>query len=153
MPLPPFQHLVDEYWRDVGRLAAGLVGPDEAADCAQRAWLLALAAYPSLTSTRNLRSWLLTITYRCAMDTHRARARRPIPTNALPEAPAVAAPDRDDTVWAAARALPERQRTAIALRYLADLPHSEVAAAMNTTSAATRRLVSDALATLRLEIR
>ncbi len=44
------------------------------------------------------------------------------------------------------RALPERQREAVALRYIADLDHAGVAAAMGTTPAATRRLVSDALA-------
>ncbi|GMA86945.1 hypothetical protein GCM10025868_21950 [Angustibacter aerolatus] len=47
------------------------------------------------------------------------------------------------------RALPDRQRTAVVLRYVGDLDHAGVAAALGTTPAATRRLVSDALATLR----
>ena len=77
MSLPPFQFLVDEHWRDVARLAHALA-PGHGDDVAQQAWTQALAAYPRLTHGRNLRSWLLTITHRCAMDHHRA-ARRTIP--------------------------------------------------------------------------
>ncbi len=47
------------------------------------------------------------------------------------------------------RALPARQRTALALHYVMDLPHTDVARALGTTAAASRRLVSDALAALR----
>ena len=65
--LPPFQRLVDDHWRDVDRLARALAG-SAGEDVAQQAWVQALAAYPRLTSARNLRSWLLTITHRCAMD-------------------------------------------------------------------------------------
>ena len=48
MSLPPFQHLVDEHWRDVARLAHGLA-PGHGDDVAQQAWTQALAAYPRLT--------------------------------------------------------------------------------------------------------
>jgi RNA polymerase sigma factor (sigma-70 family) len=157
--LPPFQQLLDAHWRDVARLAAVLAGPDDAEDCAQRAWLAALKAYPALTSTKNLRGWLLTITANAAMDGHRSRARRPLPVAELPDAPAAgtgradaADPQRalpDSELWDAVRSLPERQRTAIALRYVLDLEHAEIARMLGTTPAATRRLVSDALTTLR----
>jgi RNA polymerase sigma factor (sigma-70 family) len=148
--LPPFQALVDAHWRDVARVAAALAGPDDAEDAAQRAWLSALRAYPSLTSGRNLRGWLLTITANAATDGHRARARRPLPVAEVPDRPASEPGDLPDTaLWAAVRELPERQRTAVALKYVADLDHAEVARALGTTPAASRRLVSDALATLR----
>src|SRR6185437_2163499 len=156
--LPPFQQLVDAYWLDVARLARSLAGPGEGDDVAQQAWTQALAAYPRLTSAHNLRSWLLTITARCAMDGHRARTRRPVPVEQLPE-PATDAPaadravlDSGEELWRLVGALPARQREAIALRYVADLDHAGVAAAMGTTQAATRRLVSDALAALRPEV-
>ncbi|GAB3685740.1 RNA polymerase sigma factor [Angustibacter aerolatus] len=148
--LPPFQQLVDAHWRDVARLAHALAGPDDGDDVAQQAWTQALAAYPGLRDARNLRSWLLTVTARCATDVHRARARRADPVAELPDRPA---PDRrpadDDGLWQQVRALPDRQRTAVVLRYVGDLDHAGVAAALGTTPAATRRLVSDALATLR----
>ncbi len=115
----------------------------------QQAWAQALAAYPSLTDARNLRGWLLTITSRAATDSHRARARRPLPVAALPETPVPQAEPHDPALWEAVRALPERQRVAVALHYVLDLPHAAVARALGTTPAASRRLVSDALTTLR----
>lgn len=162
--LPPFQRLVDDHWRDVARLAHALVGPVDADDVAQQAWTQALVAYPRLTSARNLRAWLLTITARCATDAHRSRTRRPVTVPDLeatadgartaPRAPGAdeVAHLPDDALWSAVRALPERQRLAIALRFVGDLDHAELARQLGTTSAATRRLVSDALATLRTRI-
>lgn len=156
MKLPPFQSLVDAHWRDVIRLACALAGPAEADDVAQQAWTQALAAYPGLRSADNLRGWLLTITHRCATDVHRRRARTPVATGDVPERSDPMATEvdvvDDGPLWRAVRALPERQRTALALRYLADLDHATVATAMGTTPAATRRLVSDALATLRADL-
>jgi len=152
--LPPFQELVDAHWRDVVRVAHALAGPTDADDVAQQAWTQALAAYPGLRSAANLRGWLLTVTARCAIDAHRARARRPLPTEQLPEraAPAVPVDTGDGPLWQAVRGLPQRQRTALVLRYLADLDHAQVARAMGTTPAATRRLVSDALGALRATV-
>jgi RNA polymerase sigma factor (sigma-70 family) len=157
--LPPFQRLVDDHWRDVARLAHALAGPVDGDDVAQQAWAQALAAYPRLRNGRNLRGWLLTVTARCATDAHRARARRPQPVpDVAPVADAAgrstrsaedSALTRDGDLWSAVRALPERQRVAIALRYVADLDHAEIAENLATTPAASRRLVSDALATLR----
>jgi len=153
--LPPFQHLVDAHWRDVARLAHALAGPVDGDDVAQQAWTQALAAYPRLTSTRNLRGWLLTITHRCAMDVHRGRARRAVPhedPSVLAEAPALAPPEPDDDgLWARVASLPVRQREAVVLRFVADLDHRHIAEALGTTPTMSRRLVSDALATLRLE--
>jgi RNA polymerase sigma factor (sigma-70 family) len=149
MRLPPFQQLVDEHWRDVARLAAALAGSADAEDVAQQAWLQALRAYPSLEHGRNLRSWLLTITARAAIDAHRVRARRPVPVPELPDRPAPATRPSDGQLWERVRALPDRQRTAVALHYVLDLPHAEVARVLGTTPAMSRRLVSDALATLR----
>jgi RNA polymerase sigma factor (sigma-70 family) len=162
--LPPFQRLVDDHWRDVARLARALAGPVDGDDVAQQAWAQALAAYPRLRSSRNLRGWLLTITARCATDVHRARARRAMTvpdivavaesTRAAVRAPAAedVADVSDDAVWAAVRGLPERQRLAIALRFVGDLEHAELARFLGTTPGATRRLVSDALTALRTGI-
>ncbi|KGN37123.1 RNA polymerase sigma factor [Knoellia subterranea] len=154
MSLPPFQTLVDAHWRDVARLAHALAGPNLGDDVAQQAWTQALAAYPRLTSARNLRGWLLTITHRCAMDAHRA-ARRTVAHEdpaSLTAAPTVDGPvAHDDGLWARVAALPDRQREAVVLKYVADLDHRGIATALDTTPAMSRRLVSDALATLRLD--
>jgi RNA polymerase sigma factor (sigma-70 family) len=151
--LPPFQDLVDAYWRDVARLSYALAGRDDGDDCAQRAWEQALAAYPRLRHDRNLKSWLLTITHRVAIDGHRARARRPVPVAAMPDyASTDAERDPDPELWAAVRTLPERQRVAIALRYVLDLDHAEIARQLHTTQTMSRRLISDGLALLRKEL-
>jgi RNA polymerase sigma-70 factor (ECF subfamily) len=39
----------------------------------------------------------------------------------------------DPDLWRAVRALPDRQRTAVVLRYVADLPEAEIAAALGVT--------------------
>ncbi|MFI7586100.1 RNA polymerase sigma factor [Spongisporangium articulatum] len=151
--LPPFQNLVDAHWRDVARLAHALAGPDDAEDVAQLAWTKALAAYPDLRSAANLRGWLLTVVARTATDAHRARGRRPVPVPELPDRAGPGSPAAPDpAVWAAVRALPERQRTAVALKYVVDLDHAAIAAHLGTTPAASRRLVADALAALRKDL-
>lgn len=154
MVLPPFQVLVDEHWRDVSRLARALAGPVDGDDVAQRAWEKAFTAYPKLTSAKNLRSWLLTITARCATDLHRSRKPQ-TPLSAEDHSAAVDGPGPEDwpdpELWRAVARLPERQRTAVTLKYVGDLDHPAVARALGTTPAASRRLVSDALAVLRKE--
>lgn len=161
--LPPFQRLIDAHWRDVARLAHALAGPVDGDDVAQQAWTQALAAYPNLRSAANLRGWLLTITHRAAMDAHRRRARHAIPHDdvaGLAEtspngASATAGPEAtlpDDALWSRVAALPERQRHAVALRFVADLDHAGIARTLDISSAMSRRLVSDALATLRKDL-
>ena len=156
MNLPPFQRLVDEHWRDVARLARGLAGAVDGDDVAQQAWTQAYAAYPSLRSAANLRGWLLTITHRCAMDVHRSRSRRAVPTDddTVLERSAASVPgpeDRlgDDALWSRVARLPERQREAVVLKYVGDLDHPTIAELLGTTPTMSRRLVSDALKTLR----
>ena len=155
MSLPPFQHLVDAHWRDVARLAHALA-PAGGDDVAQQAWTQALAAYPRLTSARNLRSWLLTITHRCAMDWHRSARRTTAheDPSLLAEAPILPPPEAPDgALWARVGALPQRQRDAVVLRFVGDLDHRAVAAALGTSPGMSRRLVSDAIATLRLDLK
>jgi RNA polymerase sigma factor (sigma-70 family) len=50
------------------------------------------------------------------------------------------------------RGLPDKQRRALSLRYLGELTHREIGAAMGTTEAAARRNVFEALARLRREV-
>jgi RNA polymerase sigma factor (sigma-70 family) len=159
--LPPFQLLVDDHWRDVARLAHALAGPVDGDDVAQQAWTQALAAYPRLRSSSNLRGWLLTITSRCATDVHRTRGRRAVPADdiaAIGERSGralVKGPERDlpdEGLWSRVADLPERQRHAVVLKYVVDLDHVSIAKALGTTPAMSRRLVSDGLAALRLAL-
>jgi len=47
-------------------------------------------------------------------------------------------------VWRAVRALPDRQRTAIVLRYVADLPEVDIAEAMHVSRGTVASNLSDA---------
>lgn len=154
MSKPPFQDLVDSHWRDVARLAYGLAGTD-GEDVAQQAWVNALDAYPGLKSTKNLRGWLLTITHRCAMDHHRRKGRSPLPVDDVArvgrERSSAGADARlpDEGLWQAVQTLPARTRTAVCLKYLADLDHHSIAEHLDVSPSMSRRLVSDGLKELR----
>jgi RNA polymerase sigma factor (sigma-70 family) len=157
--LPPFQQLLDAYGRDVHRLLVASVGAVDADDCYQETWLAAMRAYPKLRSAGNLRSWVLTIAARKAVDHVRRGRRQAIPVGEVPEragpspAPAgdLAAGQADDGLWALVRALPPKQRTALALRFVVDAGYDEISAAMGTTEEAARRSVHEGLRRLRTE--
>lgn len=155
MTLPPFQTLVDAHSRDVHRFLVATSGREAAEDCAQETWLAALRAYPRLRDGSNLRGWLLTIAHRKAID-HARRARRvAVPAGDAADvdaAPAPAPAKADEELWRRVRALPPKQRTALALRYVADCAYREIAHVMDTTEAAARRNVHEALRRLRTEM-
>jgi RNA polymerase sigma factor (sigma-70 family) len=152
--LPPFQALLDAHGRDVHRFLVASVGSVDADDCYQETWLSALRAYPRLRDASNLRSWILTIAHHKAIDHLRARSRRAVPvpeTEALAGAapPAEPAIDSDGGIWAQVAQLPDKQRTALALRFVADAAYAEIAAVMQTSEEAARRNVHEALKRLR----
>jgi RNA polymerase sigma factor (sigma-70 family) len=151
--LPPFQQLLDAHGRDVHRFLISIVGRDDAEDCYQETWIAALRAYPRLTDASNLRGWVLTIAHRKAIDRIRARKREPLPVEELPErATSARAPsDPEERLWALVRGLPDKQRTAIGLRFVADAAYSEISAAMGTSEEAARRNVFEGLKRLRME--
>jgi len=147
--MPPFQVLLDAHGLDVRRFLAASAGPD-AEDCWQETFLAALRAYPRLGSGENLRGWLFTIAHRKALDSHRARARRPVPVAAVPERGAEGADGAGEPeLWARVRKLPEKQRAAVVLRHVGDLAYEEIGRAMGTSPEAARRNVFEGLRTLR----
>ena len=132
------------------RFLVASAGPNDADDVFQETVIAALRAYPALRHDGNLRGWLLTIAHRKALDHHRARARRPVPVAALDEAPApdgASLPDED--LWRLVDDLPPKQRGTVLLRFVGDLAHREVAAALDCSEQAARRALSDGLAKLR----
>lgn len=148
MSLPPFQRLMEEHVPGLRRFLTGMVGWDGSDDCLQETLLAALTAYPALRHGRNLRGWLFAIARRKAVDHLRRRARDgrlgPLSEEAeeRPESP-------DWELWERVAGLPEKQRAAVALRFLADLPYAEVAEAAGTSEAAARQNVRAGLAALR----
>jgi RNA polymerase sigma factor (sigma-70 family) len=150
--LPPFQELIDAHGSDVHRFLVAMVGRTAADDCYQETWISALRAYPRLRDAANLRGWLLTIAHRKAIDQVRARARRPVPVGDVPEQAALdPSMNGQDELWRLVRELPPKQRTAIALRYVFDAAHSDIASVMGTSEDAARRNVHEGLKRLRTE--
>jgi RNA polymerase sigma factor (sigma-70 family) len=147
--LPPFQALLDDYRVDVYRFCVATAGRSEADDCFQETWIAALRAYPSLRRADNLRAWLLRIAQNKAIDLHRARGRRPVPVESVPEASAPALADEEPELWAAVRALPPKQRTAVLCRTVLGMPYDELAALLESSEDAARRNVFEGLRTLR----
>jgi RNA polymerase sigma factor (sigma-70 family) len=148
--LPPFQVFLDEHAEPIHRFLVALVGPQEAEDALQETLIAALRAYPRLRPGSNLRAWALSIARNKAIDMARARGRRPVPVDGAGERLAAPArPEPDAELWAAVRELPPRQRTAVALRFAADLTHRDVGIAMGTTEEAARRSAADGLKRLR----
>lgn len=149
--LPPFQALLDEHRDGVYRFLVASVGRDDADDCFQETFISALRAYPRLKDTSNLRAWLFTIAHRKAIDAHRARSRRAVPVEEVPERPARAEvpPNGEPELWSAVRDLPGKQRAAVLHRYVNDLAYGDIGQVMGCSEEAARRSVHEGLKKLR----
>jgi RNA polymerase sigma factor (sigma-70 family) len=148
--LPPFDRVVTEHGPVVLRVCRALLPAHDAEDAAADALLAALEAYPRLRPDSDVKAWLVTIAHRKALDIVRRQARHAVPVAEIAEVaggtePAVA----DEPLWNAVRALPGKQRLAVAYRYVADLAYADVAAVMGTSEAAARRNAADGIKALR----
>lgn len=155
---PPFQRFLDAEREVVWRYLVSMVGRADAEDCFQETFASALRAYARLRPGSNARAWVLTIAHRKALDAYRARARRAVPV-AEPQAvgdgggSAPSAQDEalapDEQLWRAVGELPARQRSAVVLRFVADLPHRDIAEAIGCSPEAARRSLHEGLTSLR----
>lgn len=158
-PLPPFQRFLDTHREEVWRFLVASVGRVEADDCFQETFISALNAYPRLRGDSNLRAWVLTIAHRKAIDVHRGKSQRALPVAEVAEVadngasagrgPANTPDMRDEGLWEAVHELPPRQRSAVLLRYVGDLPHRDIAQAIGCSEEAARRSLHEGLTKLR----
>jgi RNA polymerase sigma factor (sigma-70 family) len=108
--------------------------PDVAAEATDEAFVRAYERWERVRRMESPGGWL----YRVALNDLRRRCRRQVIERDLlrrhvEPAPVVAPPALTAHVWEAVRTLPTRQRTAVALRYVLDLPEGEVARVMGVT--------------------
>jgi RNA polymerase sigma-70 factor (ECF subfamily) len=138
---------VREHPRLVSALTVTAGDPVLAADAADEACTRAFERWNRVSAMESPGGW----TYRTALNVLRRRGRRAsVEARLLRRSPGrLAAPaDWSTEVWDALQRLPRRERTAIALRYVADLTTDEIAAAMgvapgtvgSTLNAARRNL-------------
>lgn len=136
-----------------GRLAYFLVGDRELAqDLVQEAFLKVFARWGNLRASQSFGAYLNRTIVNLAHKTHR---RRGVERRYLEKQPNLetVVPQRDyetvDELWRQLQLLPQRQRTAIVLRYYEDLTDHQAAEAMGCSQAAIASLVQRALGTLR----
>jgi RNA polymerase sigma-70 factor (sigma-E family) len=139
--------------RRAGRLAYFLVGDKELAqDLTQEAFLKVFARWGNLREPNSFAAYLNRTIVNLAHKTHRRRSVERRYLDKQPRLEAVA-PARDyetaDELWRQLQSLPQRQRTAIVLRYYEDLTDRQAADAMGCSETAIASLVQRALGTLR----
>lgn len=151
MARAPFERIVTEHGPTVLRVCRALLRPADAQDAWAETFLAALRAYPQLPVEANVAAWLTTIAHRKAIDALRGQARRAVPLADLPDGRSTLGlpAEPDDELWAAVRALPERQRHAVVHHHVAGLPYREVAAIVGGTPEAARRAAADGIGSLR----
>ena len=76
--LRAFEDLVERHRDVVFRVAARIVGPEEAADVSQDAFLRAFHRLSSFKGTAPFRSWLLQITHNAAINTASRKRAQPV---------------------------------------------------------------------------
>lgn len=124
----------------------------EAEEVAQEALARALIRWPKISG--HAEPWVARVATNLAIG----RFRRSRPNVPFEERHASVIPGSDTAsvermhLVSALRRLPTRQRDAVALRYLADLPQREVAAAMRTSVGSVKQHTSRALKRLRLDL-
>jgi RNA polymerase sigma-70 factor (ECF subfamily) len=117
---------------------------DVAADATDEAFARAYARWPRVRRMASPGGW----TYRVALNALRTTLRRRARSSVVGPLTAGVVPDADVELWELVRALPDRQRQAVVLRYVADLPEAEIATAMGVR----RGTVSSTLAAARARL-
>ncbi|GAA1433029.1 sigma-70 family RNA polymerase sigma factor [Microlunatus lacustris] len=150
----PFDDVVTRHGATVLRVCRSVLSTQDADDAWSETFLAALRAYPELPPGANVEAWLVRIAQRKALDALRAARRRPLAVEEVPARPSelgVWQPS-DDELWDRLRALPPKQRQAVAYHHVAGLPYAEVAALLGGTATAARRAAADGIAALRSSV-
>jgi RNA polymerase sigma factor (sigma-70 family) len=136
----------EEHPRVLAALTVASGRADVAREATDEAFVRAYERWERVRRMASPGGWL----YRVALNDLRRRCRRQAierellrrrrPGDEAAPAPAALEPH----VWEAVRALPLRQRTAVALRYVLDLPEAEVARLMGVTRGAVSATLTTA---------
>jgi RNA polymerase sigma factor (sigma-70 family) len=153
-------------FRSALRTAAAIThSREDAADVAQDVAVEVLRSLPKLRAPEAFDGWVHRITVRHALrmlGRRRSRRAAETPLALLTEGDEPTAPeglDRDalltarDALAEALEQLPPKQRIALALRYIHDLPDSEIAAALGCRAGTAHALLSRGRAELRRDPR
>jgi RNA polymerase sigma-70 factor (ECF subfamily) len=132
------------------RTALGVLGDREAAaDVAQEVAVQVVAQHASLRDPAALDAWIHRIAVRAALREARRSRRRREAEQARAAREVDAVPGELDETLRLLRGLPARQRAALTLRYVHDLPDAEIARAIGSRPGTVRSLLSRGRAALR----
>lgn len=153
-----FESLVHRHTAWSFRLAAAIVGPDQAADVTQEAFLRVWRELPRLRDAERFEPWLRRIVVNACRDMARrsaSRVREVQLVGAIDDAPGMMSADPrssvegDADVARALAGLPLEQRTVLALHYAADLPLAAVADVLGIPAGTAKSRLNAALVRLR----
>ncbi len=136
--LHAFEQLVERHRDVVFRVATRIVGPEDAEDVSQDAFLRAYHRLDRFKATAPFRSWLLQIAQNAALDTLARRRRHPAETSQEPDASPDPDPrrqpvselerrERRQRLELKLRLLRPDYRSLLVLRDLEELPYEEIA--------------------------
>jgi RNA polymerase sigma-70 factor (ECF subfamily) len=153
-----FARLVDAYYDDTMRVAFVVAGGDQevAEDAVQAAWTIAWQKLGTLRDPARLKPWLLTVTANETRQAARRQHRHPVVELDVAAADP-AGPDPSSLVSgldlqrALVHIAPE-DRSLLALRYIAGLDSSEIAALTHRNASSVRSRLAALLARLRKEL-
>jgi RNA polymerase sigma-70 factor (ECF subfamily) len=153
-----FEELTVAYSPSMYRLAAAMVGPDDAADMVQEAFVSAWRELPRLRDADRWESWLRSILMNRCRNALRTRTRRPrlvlldpdgrATPRHLSHEPMRNVDDRQ-AIHDALEALRPEDRAVIVLHYLADLPLREVASVLGLRLGTVKSRLNAGLRALR----
>ena len=121
--------------------------PDVARDATDEAFVRALRAWRRVSGMASPAGW----TYRVAINVVRRRARRAALEHRLlarSARPPASVPAPAGEAWAVVADLPPRQRTAVVLRFVADLTEAQIAQAMGISRSTVSSTLADATRSL-----
>lgn len=140
--LSSFEQLVERHRDVVYRVAARIVGPEEASDVSQDAFLRAFHRLHQLADDSSFRSWLLQITHNAAVSTAARLRPEPVdpaaaaadegPQRVLTPAVALERRERVRRLEAKIRLLRIEHRAVLVLRDVEGLSYEQVGAATET---------------------
>ncbi len=151
--LVAFEQIVIQHERQVLATAFGLLGNwEDAQDSAQEVFVRVHKYLGSFDQTRDFAPWLYRTTVNVCRDQRRRRhPEAPLEETSEDVADPAAGPDRHThtaearrILLDALRRLPEKERAAIVLRDLENLPTNEVARILGSTEATVRSQISSA---------
>ena len=135
------------YWSIVRSLTAAFGDQEAAAEAVQDAFIKAYARWRRVRGLDAPAAWVRHVALNKLRDQHRRseRVRRAEDAAGVLEDTHTLPPEHDEIVRLL-QPLPERQRTAMALYYIEDLPVAEIAASMGISQGAVKAHLSQARA-------